>query len=51
MTTKKTPDKQVKISADRHYKLKVLAAKENREMREIIEDAFDMYVDFRDEKK
>lgn len=51
MTTKKTLDKQVKMSADRHHKLKVLAAKENREMREIIEEAFDKYINDKEIKK
>lgn len=37
-------DKHVKISADRHQKLKIISAKTGREMREIIEDAFDQYV-------
>ncbi|MEJ8767676.1 hypothetical protein WKU33_17780 [Oceanobacillus sp. HCA-5259] len=40
---KKEPDKSVKISADRHRKLKIVAAKEGREMRDIINEAFDRY--------
>lgn len=37
-------DKHVKISADRHQQLKLLSAKEGRDMRDIINDAFDYYV-------
>lgn len=40
---KKEKDKHVKISADRHQKLKMLSAKTGKEMREIMEEAFDMY--------
>lgn len=37
------PDKQVKISFDRHEKLKLLSVKTGKEMREIMNEAFDMY--------
>lgn len=37
-------DKHVKISADRHRQLKILAAKTGKEMKEIIEEAFDQYI-------
>jgi len=40
----KTRDKHVKISADRHQQLKILSAKTGREMREILEEAFDEYM-------
>jgi len=36
-------DKHVKISADRHQQLKLLSAKEGRNMRDIINEAFDLY--------
>lgn len=36
-------DKQVKISPDRHQKLKLLSVKTGKEMREIINEAFDLY--------
>ena len=37
-------DKHVKISADRHQKLKLLSVQTGKEMREIIEEAFDKYI-------
>jgi hypothetical protein len=44
-------DKQVKISADRHRLLKILAAKTGKEMKEIIHEAFDMYYEKLKEKE
>lgn len=44
MKRNKKQDKQVKISYDRHEQLKVLSAKTGKEMREIINEAFDMYL-------
>lgn len=43
MTKEKKEDKHVKISADRHQKLKLLSAKTGKEMRAIMEEAFDQY--------
>jgi len=43
------PDKHVKISADRHQQLKIIAATEGREMRDIINEAFDLYVSQKNE--
>lgn len=40
----KPNDKHVKISADRHQKLKLLSAQTGKEMREIMEEAFDLYL-------
>lgn len=40
----KPRDKHVKISADRHHELKLLSAKTGKEMREIMEEAFDQYI-------
>ncbi len=45
MTGNNKPDKQVKISYDKHRELKKLAVKEDKEMRHIIEEAFDLYVE------
>ena len=44
MSNKENMDKLVKISADRHYKLKLLSVKEHRDMREILNEAFDQYI-------
>lgn len=44
MDKNKENDKQVKISSDRHQELKLLSAKTGKEMREIINEAFDMYL-------
>lgn len=44
MTNKENKDKLVKISADRHQQLKVLSAKERRDMKDIINEAFDDYM-------
>jgi len=41
---KEEKDKHVKISADRHRELKLLSAKTGKEMRDIINEAFDQYV-------
>ena len=38
-------DKHVKISADRHKTLKMQSAKESRDMRDIINDALDLYME------
>ena len=38
-------DKLVKISADRHRDLKILSAKEKKDMKDIINEAFDQYVE------
>ncbi|MEC1158690.1 hypothetical protein [Cytobacillus horneckiae] len=45
----KEQDKQVKLSAARHHQLKIIAAKEKREMREIVSTALDFY--FRNRNK
>jgi predicted DNA-binding protein len=47
MTNKKDSqsDKHVKISEDRHQKLKLLSVKTGKEMREIINEAFDLYIE------
>lgn len=37
-------DRHVKISSDRHQELKLLSAKTGKEMREIINEAFDLYL-------
>lgn len=37
-------DKHVKISADRHQLLKIESAKEGRDMRDIMNDALDLYM-------
>lgn len=41
---KEEKDKHVKISADRHRQLKLLSAKTGKEMRDIMNEAFDLYV-------
>ncbi len=40
MTNKNDRDKHIKISADRHQELKILSAKQGRDMKDIINDAF-----------
>lgn len=42
---KKIADKQVKISGDRHAKLREIAFFQDREMREILNEAWDYYVE------
>lgn len=42
---KQTPEKHVKISFERHRLLKILSAKTGKQMKEIMNDAFDFYVD------
>jgi hypothetical protein len=44
---KKHPDKQIKVPADVHQKIKVLAAAEGREMREVVTTAFEFYQKYR----
>ncbi|MFG6121153.1 hypothetical protein [Thalassobacillus sp. B23F22_16] len=41
---KEENDKHVKISADRHRELKLLSAKTGKEMRDIMNEAFDQYL-------
>lgn len=45
MTDKKQlePNKQIKVSPVVHYDIKVTAAKEGREMRELMEEAWKFY--------
>ena len=45
MEDNKGSDKQVKISEDRHKKLKYISLKTGKEMREIINEAFDLYLE------
>ena len=44
MSNQENKDKLVKISADRHQQLKLLSVKEHRDMREILNEAFDQYI-------
>lgn len=44
MKKEEQKDKHVKISADRHQRLKLFSAKEGRDMRDIINEAFDYYI-------
>jgi len=39
--------KQIKVSTDIHKNIKLLAAKEGREMREIVETAYQFYIENR----
>lgn len=48
---KKIADKQVKISGDRHAKLREIAFFEDREMREILNEAFDHYLETKENKQ
>jgi len=43
----KAADKQIKVPADVHKKIKLLSVQENREMREIVETAFQFYMQHR----
>lgn len=43
MTDKNSPDKQIKVPADIHQEIKILAAAEGREMREVVTTAFEFY--------
>lgn len=43
MTDKKHPNKQVKVSSDVHYDIKVTAAREGKEMRELMEKTWEFY--------
>lgn len=47
---KKEQDKQIKVPPEIHQKIKLLAAKERREMREIVTTAFDFYLSNRHNK-
>lgn len=42
-------DKQVKVPPEIHQKIKLLSAKESREMREIVTTAFEFYMKYRNE--
>lgn len=44
-------DKHVKISADRHKILKMQSAKEGKDMRDIMNDALDLYMTLKDDQK
>lgn len=48
---KEEKDKLVKMSADRHQQLKLLSAKERRDMKDIINEAFDQYISKKSEKR
>lgn len=48
---KKHPDKQIKVPADVHQEIKVLAASEGREMREVVTTAFEFYQKYRNNLK
>lgn len=41
------PDKQIKVPSEVHKDIKLLAAKEGREMRELITTAFEFYKKYR----
>lgn len=43
MTDQNTPDKQIKVPADIHQEIKMLAAAERREMKEVVTTAFEFY--------
>lgn len=52
MTEKKSDklnDKSIRISADRHREIKLMAVKEDREMRDVINEAFDIYKQYKEE--
>ena len=51
MSNQENKDKLVKISADRHYKLKLLSVKEHRDMKDILNEAFDQYIKRKNGKK
>lgn len=42
-----SPDKQIKVPADIHQQIKILAASEGREMREVVTTAFEFYKKYR----
>lgn len=42
-TDQNTSDKQIKVPAEIHQEIKILAAAEGREMREIVTTAFEFY--------
>lgn len=46
----KQQDKQIKVPPEIHQEIKMLSAKENREMREIVTTAFEFYMKYRNEK-
>ena len=48
---KHQPDKQIKVHADIHQQIKILAASEGREMREVVSAAFEFYINYRDSIK
>jgi len=45
--TDKKQDKQIKVPAEIHQEIKVLAATEGREMREVVTTAFEFYKTYR----
>ncbi len=47
----KKPDKHVKVPADIHQDIKIFAAKEGREMREVVTTAFEFYKKYRNSIK
>lgn len=47
---KKEQDKQIKVPAEIHQKVKLLSAEEGREMREIVTTAFHFYIANRNKK-
>ncbi|MYL43922.1 hypothetical protein [Virgibacillus salexigens] len=47
----KKPDKPVKVPADIHQEIKIFAAKEGREMREVVTTAFEFYKKYRNSIK
>lgn len=52
MTEKnKQPDKQIKVPPEIHQEIKMLAAAEGREMREIVTTAFEFYKKYRNSIK
>jgi len=46
----KQPDKQIKVPAEIHQEIKIFAAKEGREMREVVTTAFEFYKKYRNTK-
>jgi len=44
MKTEHKPDKQVKIAHEWHEKLRELAIEERKEMRQIVQEALDLYI-------
>ena len=50
MQENRIPDKQIKIPAKTHKEVKLLSVEEGREMREIMQTAFEYYMKNRNKK-